>query len=113
MIQVQRREQFERAAERLRREPQSVRRHEPGLYIVTNKANGHSYPVRIERKDGKLFLTCGCEAGTPHQRPHVPMVCKHLAAIVIYLRAVRQMRQQAAQAERQRLNQKMAEWFGI
>src|SRR2546423_2302855 len=95
MIQIQRRQQFEKAAARLMREPQSIRRHEPGLYIVTNKAKGHSYPVRVERRDGKTFITCGCEAGTPHTRPHVPMVCKHAAALIIFLRAVREMRRQA------------------
>jgi len=96
MIQIQRREQFERAAERLHREPQSIRRHEPGLYLVTNKAKGTSYPVRVERRDGQTFITCGCEAGTPHRRPHVPQVCKHAAAVIIFLRAVRAMRRRAA-----------------
>ena len=95
MIQIQRRQQFEKAAARLTREPQSIRRHEPGLYIVTNKTKGTSYPVRVERREGKTFITCGCEAGTPHKRPHVPMVCKHAAALIIFLRAVRKMRRQA------------------
>ena len=96
MIQIQRREQFERAAEHLRKEPQSIRRHEPGLYLVTNKVKGTEYPVRIERRDDLTFITCGCEAGTPHKRPHVPQVCKHAAAVVIFLRAVRGMRRRAA-----------------
>lgn len=95
MIQIQSRRQFERAAARLRQEPQAIRRHEPGLYIVTNKVKGHSYPVRVERLNGKPFVTCGCEAGTPHTR-RAPMICKHAAALVIYLRAVRDMRAQAA-----------------
>jgi hypothetical protein len=92
MIQIQRREQFEKAAARLIKEPQSIRRHEPGLWIVANKTKGTSYPVRIERMDGKTFVTCGCEAGTPHYGNRRPMVCKHAAAVVIFLRAVRQMR---------------------
>lgn len=91
MIQIQRREQFARAAERLHNEPQSIRRHEPGLYVVTNKTKGTSYPVRVERLAGKPFITCGCEAGTP-SRNHAPMVCKHAAALIIYLRAIREMR---------------------
>src|SRR5205085_1805701 len=95
MIQIHRKEQFEKAAERLHREPQSIRRHEPGLYEVTNKTKGHTYHVRVERREGKTFITCGCEAGTPHKRPHVPMVCKHAAALIIFLRAVREMRRQA------------------
>lgn len=95
MIQIQRREQFERAAERLRKEPQALRRQEPGLWMVTNKTKGTTYPVRVERADGKLFITCGCEAGTPHTR-RVPLVCKHAAAVILYLRAVREMRRRAS-----------------
>ncbi len=92
MIQIQRREQFTKAAERLRSEPQSIRRHEPGLFVVTNKAKGHSYHVRIEHRGGATFGTCTCEAGTPHKGDRRPLVCKHLAAVVIFLRAVRRMR---------------------
>jgi hypothetical protein len=95
MIQIQRREQFTKAADRLRHEPQSIRRHEPGLYVVRNIRKGTSYPVRVERREGKSFITCGCEAGTPHKRPHVPMVCKHAAAVVLFLRAVAVMRRAA------------------
>ena len=72
MIQIQRREQFTRAAERLTREPQSIRRHEPHLYEVTNKAKGHQYHVRIESRNGLTFGTCICEAGTPHIGPQSP-----------------------------------------
>lgn len=91
MIQIQSAAQFAKAAARLTREPQSIRRHEPGLYIVTNKSKGTSYPVRVERVRGLPFITCGCEAGTPSTR-RVPLVCKHAAAVVIFLRAVRAMR---------------------
>ena len=95
MIQIQRPEQFARAADRLRKEPQAIRRSEPGLYIVTNKAKGHSYPVRLERRDGRTFITCGCEAGTPHTRRE-PLACKRAAAVIIYLRALREMRRRAS-----------------
>ncbi|HEX3558268.1 MAG TPA: hypothetical protein VHU19_03640 [Pyrinomonadaceae bacterium] len=96
MIQIQRPEQFTRAAERLNQEPQAIRRHEPGLYEVTNKAKGHQYHVRIESRDGLTFGTCTCEAGTPHYGRRVPIVCKHLAAVIIFLRAVREMRRHVA-----------------
>jgi uncharacterized Zn finger protein len=96
MIQIQRREQFTKAADRLNREPQSIRRHEPGLYAVTNKAKGHTYHVRIEARDGHTFGTCTCEAGTPHKGRRVPQVCKHLVAVVLFLRAVREMRRAAS-----------------
>ncbi|MGB8507273.1 MAG: hypothetical protein WCD76_02615 [Pyrinomonadaceae bacterium] len=96
MIQIQRREQFEHAAARLTKEPQSIRRHEARLYIVTNKTKGHSYPVRIERLNGKTFATCGCEAGTPHHGNRRPVVCKHVAALIIFLRAVRVMRRRTS-----------------
>lgn len=96
MIQIQRKEQFTKAAERLTKERQSIRRHEPGLYEVTNRAKGHSYHVRIERQNGLTFGTCTCEAGTPHYGRCVPLVCKHLAAVIIYLRALQAMRRRAA-----------------
>lgn len=95
MIQIQRKEQFTKAADRLCKEPQSIRRHEPGLYAVTNKRSGHTYHVRIERRRGITFGTCTREAGMPTKHRHVPVVCKHFAAVVIYLRAVRNMRQRA------------------
>lgn len=95
MIQIQRREQFTAAAQRLSKERMSVRQHEPRLYEVTNRANGHSYHVRIERRDGHTFGTCTCEAGTPHRRPHVPVVCKHLLAAVLFHRALCAMRRAA------------------
>jgi uncharacterized Zn finger protein len=95
MIAIQNPQQFERAADRLRTERQSIRRHEPGLYRVENKAKGHAYHVRIERRDGRTFGTCTCEAGTPSNHRHAPMICKHLAAVVLFLRAVRAMRQRA------------------
>ena len=90
MIQIQRREQFTRAADRLNSEPQSIRHHEPHLYEVTNKVKGHTYHVRITRRSGETFGSCTCKAGLRHGR--APLVCKHLAAVVIYLRAIREMR---------------------
>lgn len=96
MIQIQRPEQFAKAAERLRKEPQRITRLEPGLFSVKNKRKGTEYPVRIERRNGQPFITCGCEAGTPHRYPHTPLVCKHAAAVVIFLRALREMRARAA-----------------
>jgi len=93
MIQIQRREQFTKAAERLTSEPQSIRRAEPHLYEVTNKRKGTQYHVRITRMNGETFGSCTCKAGLRHNR--APLVCKHLAAVVIYLRALREMRRAA------------------
>jgi hypothetical protein len=90
MIQIQRREQFTKAAERLTREPQSIRRHEPHLYEVTNKRKGTQYHVRIERRNGHTFGSCTCPAGLRHNSK--PLVCKHLAAVIIYLREIQAMR---------------------
>ena len=95
MIRIERPEQFRRAAERLKTEPQSVSRHEPGLYMVRNKKKGTGYSVHIERNDLGTFGTCSCEAGTPTNRRHAPMVCKHLCAVVMLLRAARAMRRHA------------------
>jgi hypothetical protein len=96
MIKIQSASQFARAGERLRSEPQAIHRHEPGLYIVRNKKKGTGYSVRIEQRgDLGTFGTCSCEAGTPTNRRSAPMICKHLCAVVLYLRAVRTMRQRA------------------
>lgn len=72
MIQIQRPEQFTKAAERLNNERMGVRRAEPHMYEVTNKAKGHAYHVRFERRNGSLFASCDCPAGLRHgQRPLV------------------------------------------
>lgn len=94
MIQIQRAEQFTTAAARLERERMGVRRFEPHAYEVINKAKGHTYHVRFERVDGRLFGSCDCPAGLRHGKS--PLVCKHLAACVIYLRAVQAMRRRAS-----------------
>ena len=91
MIQIQSAAQFTKAADRLRQEPQSIRRHEPDLWMVTNKGKGATYSVRITRFNGSAFITCGCPAGTP-DTDRTPLVCRHAAAVVIFLRAVREMR---------------------
>jgi hypothetical protein len=90
MIQIQRKEQFTKAAERLQRERMGVRRAEAHMYEVTNKAKGHTYHVRFTNRDGQTFGSCDCPAGLRHNR--VPLVCKHLCAVIIYLRAIRRMR---------------------
>ena len=59
--------------------------------MVTNKAKGTTYPVRITRFNGSAFITCGCPAGTP-DTDRAPLPCKHAAALIIFLRAVREMR---------------------
>lgn len=96
MIKIQAASQFSRAADKLKSERQSVHRHEPGLYMVRNLKKGTGYSVRIERRgDLGTFGTCSCEAGTPTNRRSSPMVCKHLCAVVMLLRAVRAMKQRA------------------
>ena len=94
MIQIQRPEQFTKAGERATKERQHVRRYhgEPHVYEVTNRAKGHSYLVRFERRGAQTFATCTCEAGTPTRGQRVPLVCKHLFAAVVFVRALRQMR---------------------
>ena len=97
MIQIQRKEQFSHAAERLSSEHMRVTRHESGFYRVQNLTKNHTYFVRISRQDGLTFGKCTCEAGTPTKgRNRVPLVCKHLAAVVMVLQAVQSMRRRAA-----------------
>ena len=73
-----------------------VRRAEPHMYEVTNKLKGVRYHVRFTRQDGQLFASCDCPAGLRHNQQ--PLVCKHLAAVVIFLRAIRAMKQRAHRA---------------
>ena len=96
MIQIQRAEQFAKAAERIAREKMGVRRYEPHVYEVTNKAKQHTYLVRFERHNGQTFGSCTCEAGTPTKGQRIPVVCKHLLAAVLFVRALRSMRAHAA-----------------
>jgi len=90
MIQIQSPNQFTKAAERLQRERMGVRRSDAHLYAVTNKAKGVTYNVHFTRLNGQLFASCDCPAGLRHGRQ--PLVCKHLAAVVIFLRGIQQMR---------------------
>jgi uncharacterized Zn finger protein len=90
MIQIQNPRQFEKAAARLEWERMGVRRSEAHLYEVTNKAKGVRYHVRFTCHDGNLFASCDCPAGLRHGR--CPLVCKHLAAVVIFLRGIQQVR---------------------
>jgi uncharacterized Zn finger protein len=94
MIQIQSASQFTKAAERLTRERMSVRKSEAHAYTVRNTVKGTSYTVRFTRRDGHLFASCDCPAGLRHNR--APLVCKHLAATIIYLRAIREMRRAAS-----------------
>lgn len=93
MIQIQRREQFTKAAERLQKERMSVRRCEPHAYSVRNTVKGTSYTVRFSRRDGRTFASCDCPAGIRHGK--APLVCKHIAAALIFVRAIREMRRRA------------------
>jgi len=96
MIQIQRPEQFSRAAERLNKEHMKVSRYEANFYRVVNTTKDHTYYVRITHRNGHTFGKCTCEAGTPTKRRNaVPQVCKHLCAVVIFLRAVRDMKRRA------------------
>jgi uncharacterized Zn finger protein len=90
MIEVKNPEQFTRAAERLQRERMGVRRAEAHMYEVENKTKGTRYHVRFTRTDLGLFVGCDCPAGTRHHK--APQMCKHVAAAVLFVRAIQQMR---------------------
>jgi hypothetical protein len=90
MIQIFSADQFKRAAERLQRERMGVRRAEPHMYEVTNKTKGVTYHIRFTRERGLLFASCDCPAGIRHSRS--PLICKHVAAAVLFLRGIQQMR---------------------
>lgn len=93
MIQIQSRNQFRNAAARAQKERLHVRRYEQSTYEVVNRAKGHTYLVRFERRGGHVFGTCTCEAGMPSAgRNRVPMICKHLFAAIIFHNALNAMR---------------------
>jgi hypothetical protein len=97
MIQIQSRKQFKNAAARAQKERMHVSRYESGVYQIVNRAKGHTYLVRFERRNGSVFGICTCEAGMPSAgRNRVPMVCKHLFAAVIFHNAVNAMRRAAS-----------------
>lgn len=95
MIQIQNPSQFTRAAERLQSERMGVRKSEAHTYTVTNTTKGTRYTVRFHRLGGLTFVSCDCKAGLRHGR--APLTCKHVAAAIIFVRAIRQMRERAAQ----------------
>jgi uncharacterized Zn finger protein len=97
MIQIQSATQFTKAAERLQNERMGVRRAEPHMWEVTNKSKGTRYHVRFTRRDDSLFASCDCPAGTRHNR--APLVCKHVAAVVMVLRGIQEARQRATADE--------------
>ena len=82
MIRLTGRQQFEGVAARAGKERMSVRRSEPNVCEVTNRAESHSYLVRFLRRGANIFGKCTCEAGTPCTN-RVPQVCKHLFVAVI------------------------------
>jgi hypothetical protein len=94
MIQIRNSNQFMRAAEGLQNERMGVRRAEPHMYEVTNIRKGTRYHVRFTRQDGSLFAGCDCPAGLRHGK--APLTCKHMAATIITLRGIQEMRRQAA-----------------
>jgi len=86
MIEIQSKQQFTNAIERARRERMRVSMIRFREYQVLNRSNGRRYVVRFEMQNGKKFGTCSCEAGSPMQSRHRPMVCKHLlAALTLHL----------------------------
>ncbi len=93
MIQIQNPGQFAKAAERLQKERMSVRRQEPHMYEVTNKAKGHTCHIRFTRRDGNTFVSCDCPAGLRHGK--APLICKHTVAAILFVRAIQAMRRAA------------------
>jgi hypothetical protein len=57
-------------------------------FAVTNRSKGRSYTVNFQTLNGKFFGTCKCEAGTPMHGNHQSIICKHLYAALLMLRAL-------------------------
>lgn len=76
MIQLTTAAKLENAIAKARTVKPRVRVEHFGRYTVTNKATGATYTVHCEKRDGRRFASCTCEAGVRD----VP--CFHLAAAV-------------------------------
>jgi hypothetical protein len=88
MIQIQSKEQFRRAEERARKERMLVQRTAPRTFSVTNRAKERQYTVSFYTLNGKFFGECNCAAGTPMHGNREPLICKHLYAALVVLRAL-------------------------
>jgi uncharacterized Zn finger protein len=93
MIQIQNRQQFEKAAGRLTNERMSIRKAEAHAYKVRNVSKGTEYTVRFTQRNGSTFVSCDCPAGIRHGK--APLVCKHVAAAILFVRAIRNAREMA------------------
>lgn len=88
MIQIHSREQFNRAAERAHKERMLVKPVAPRTFHVTNRSKERRYTVSFLTLNGKFFGTCNCAAGTPMYGNQEPLICKHLYAAFVVLRAL-------------------------
>jgi hypothetical protein len=88
MIQIQSKEQFTKAEERAKRERMLVQPVAPRTFNVTNRKKERRYTVSFQTLNGKFFGTCNCAAGTPMYGNRKPLVCKHLYAAYLVLRAL-------------------------
>jgi hypothetical protein len=76
MIQLTTAAKLENAINKARRVKPFVRVNRFGSYTVTNKQTGATYTVTCEKRDGKRFASCSCNAG---ERGNA---CYHVAAAV-------------------------------
>ncbi len=88
MIQIVGQHQFRSAEERAIRERMLVQPAGSRQFNVTNRKNGHCYTVSFTTLNRKFFGVCNCEAGTPMHGNRQPLVCKHLYAAYVVLRAL-------------------------
>jgi hypothetical protein len=76
MIQLTTAAKLENAIAKARTVKTRVRVNAFGSYTVTNKQTGATYTVTCEKRDGKRFAHCSCEAGKRGR------ACYHLAAVL-------------------------------
>jgi hypothetical protein len=88
MIQIQNANQFTNAAARCQKERMLVQPTGFRQFRVTNRKNGHVYTVSFSTINKKFFGCCNCAAGYPMRGNQKPLVCKHLFASYLVLRAL-------------------------
>ncbi len=88
MIQITSANQFKSAAERAQKERMLVQPAGLRRFFVTNRQKETRYEVFFCKLSGKFFGVCNCAAGTPMHSNRIPLMCKHLYAAYLVLRAL-------------------------
>lgn len=62
-----------------------------GAQYFVSRADGRTATVKFTARDGSLWASCNCPAGSPDGR-HIPLPCYHVAAAVLIAQFAHQPR---------------------